>query len=95
MNDIEHTKTKVRHPQTNGICERFHKTILNEFYQIAFRKKIFKSIEELQADLDIWMTEYNERRTHQGKMCNGRTPFETFIDGIKKWEEKNLNLNLN
>lgn len=53
VNDIEHTKTKVRHPQTNGICERFHKTILNEFYQIAFRKKIFKSIEELQADLDI------------------------------------------
>ena len=41
------------------------------------------------------MTEYNERRTHQGKMCNGRTPNETFIDGIKKWEEKNLNLNLN
>lgn len=95
VNDIEHTKTKVRHPQTNGICERFHKTILNEFYQIAFRKKIFKSIEELQADLDIWMQEYNERRTHQGKMCNGRTPMETFIDGIKKWEEKNLNLNLN
>lgn len=27
MNDIEHTKTKVKHPQTNGICERFHKTI--------------------------------------------------------------------
>lgn len=95
VNDIEHTKTKVRHPQTNGICERFHKTILNEFYQIAFRKKIFKSTEELQADLDIWMQEYNERRTHQGKMCNGRTPMETFIDGIKKWEEKNLNLNLN
>ncbi|HDL3144584.1 TPA: IS481 family transposase, partial [Mannheimia haemolytica] len=38
INDIEHTKTKVKHPQTNGICERFHKTILQEFYQVVFRK---------------------------------------------------------
>lgn len=93
--DIEHTKTKARHPQTNGICERFHKTILQEFYQTAFRKKIFKTIEELQVDLDQWLVEYNERRTHQGKMCNGRTPMETFIDGLKIWEEKNLGLNPN
>lgn len=95
VSEIEHTKTKARHPQTNGICERFHKTILQEFYQTAFRKKIFKSIEELQADLDLWLIEYNERRTHQGKMCNGRTPMETFVDGIKIWEEKNLGMNLN
>jgi len=95
VSEIEHTKTKARHPQTNGICERFHKTILQEFYQTAFRKKIFKTIEELQADLDLWLIEYNERRTHQGKMCNGRTPMETFVDGLKIWEEKNLGLNLN
>ena len=86
--DIEHTKTKARHPQTNGICERFHKTILNEFYQTAFRKKVYKTIEELQADLDQWLEYYNERRTHQGKMCNGRTPLETFVDGIKVYREK-------
>lgn len=55
LNDIEHTKTKVRHPQTNGICERFHKTILQEFYQVAFRRKIYRSIEELQVDLDEWI----------------------------------------
>jgi transposase InsO family protein len=95
VSEIEHTKTKARHPQTNGICERFHKTILQEFYQTAFRKKIFKTIEELQADLDLWLVEYNERRTHQGKMCNGRTPMETFLDGKKIWEEKNLGSNLN
>lgn len=95
VSDIEHTKTKARHPQTNGICERFHKTILQEFYQIAFRKKIYKTIEELQLDLDQWLIEYNERRTHQGKMCNGRTPMETFVDGIKIWEQKNLGQNLN
>jgi transposase InsO family protein len=95
VNEIEHTKTKAHHPQTNGICERFHKTILNEFYQVTFRKKLYKSLEELQTDLDAWMEEYNEQRTHQGKMCCGRTPMETFVDGIKIWREKNLGLNLN
>ena len=55
VEDIDHTKTKAKSPQTNGICERFHKTILNEFYRIAFRKKIYSSLEELQKDLDEWI----------------------------------------
>lgn len=88
IQNIDHTKTKAHHPQTNGICERFHRTILQEFYQITFRKKIYQTIEELQKDLDEWLIEYNERRTHQGKICNGRTPMETFIDGIKIVREK-------
>lgn len=88
VNGIEHTKTKARHPQTNGICERFHKTILNEFYQTAFRRKIYKTVDELQTDLDEWLEYYNNDRTHQGKMCCGRTPMETFIDGKKIWQEK-------
>ena len=88
INDIEHTKTKARHPQTNGICERFHKTILQEFYQVAFRRKVFASIDELQADLDQWLEFYNNERTHQGKMCCGRTPIETMIDGKRIWKEK-------
>ncbi|QGX39853.1 IS481 family transposase [Permianibacter aggregans] len=88
MNDIEHTRTKAASPQTNGICERFHKTILQEFYQVAFRKKIYQTIEELQADLDEWMHFYNHERTHQGKMCCGRTPMETFIDGKSICREK-------
>ena len=95
INDIDHTKTKARHPQTNGICERFHKTILNEFYQIAFRKKIYNNMEELQIDLDNWVQEYNLNRTHQGKMCCGRTPMQTFLDGIPKWKEKDIGLNFN
>ncbi len=95
INDIDHTRTKVRHPQTNGICERFHKTILQEFYQIAFRKKIYHSTEELQEDLDQWVSEYNERRPHQGKRCNGRTPMETFVDGISICLEKTIGQNLN
>jgi transposase InsO family protein len=93
LNDIEHTKTKVRHPQTNGICERFHKTILNEFYQVTFRKKIYLSIEELQKDLDDWLRYYNHDRTHQGKMCCGRTPIQTLIDGKEAWHDKITKLN--
>ena len=85
INDIDHTKTKVKSPQTNGICERFHKTILQEFYQITFRKKVYQSIEELQADLDEWLHHYNIERTHQGKMCCGRTPFQTMIEGKEIW----------
>ena len=93
LNDIEHTKTKVRHPQTNGICERFHKTILQEFYQVAFRRKIYRSIEELQSDLDDWLAYYNVERTHQGKMCCGRTPMQTLIAGKEAWHDKITTLN--
>ena len=88
VNDIDRTKTKVKSPQTNGICERFHKTVLQEFYQVAFRKKLYGSLEQLQQDLDEWLDRYNEQRTHQGKMCCGRTPRETFNDGMRIWKEK-------
>lgn len=92
INEIEHTKTKVRHPQTNGICERFHKTILNEFYQPALRRKLYDSIEEIQQDLDDWLNYYNTERTHQGKKCCGRTPMATLLDGKKIWMEKLVNV---
>jgi len=93
INDIEHSRTKANHPQTNGICERFHKTILQEFYQVAFRRKIYRSIEELQIDLDDWLHSYNHDRTHQGKMCCGRTPMQTLIDGKEAWNDKITLLN--
>lgn len=90
INDIEHTKTKVRSPQTNGICERFHKTILQEFYQVALRKHVYDSLEALQKHLDEWLEYYNNDRTHQGKMCCGRTPMATLQDGKTAWKEKNF-----
>lgn len=93
LNDIEHSRTKANHPQTNGICERFHKTILQEFYQVTFRRKIYQSIEELQVDLDDWMIYYNNARTHQGKMCCGRTPMQTLIDAKEVWDDKITALN--
>ena len=91
INDIDHTKTKAMSPQTNGICERFHKTILQEFYQVTFRKKLYADLESLQMDLDNWLWHYNNERTHQGKMCCGRTPMATLLDGKRVWAEKNLN----
>lgn len=90
LNDIDHTKTKAASPQTNGICERFHKTILQEFYQITFRKKLYSRLEDLQTDLDEWLKFYNTERTHQGKMCCGRTPLATLLDGKRIWAEKNI-----
>ena len=90
VENIDHTRTKTKHPQTNGICERFNKTVLNEFYRVAFRKKLYRSLEELQADLDTWMAEYNEQRPHQGRWCYGKTPMQTFLDSVPLAKEKML-----
>lgn len=90
VEDIEHTRTKTKRPQTNGICERFHKTLLNEFYRVAFRKKLYRGLEDLQADLDAWLQEYNERRPHQGRWCYGKTPMQTFADTVPLAKEKML-----
>ena len=92
LNDIDHTKTKAKNPQTNGICERFHRTILEEFYSVAFRKKIYHGLDELQRDLDEWMVKYNHRRPHQGKRCQGRTPMETFLENLPLAKEKILGI---
>ena len=88
IEDIDHTKTKAKSPQTNGICERFHRTLQDEFYAIAFRKKMYDSIDLLQQDLDIWMDHYNNERPHSGRYCYGKTPMETFIDSIPLAKDK-------
>ena len=88
VEDIDHTGTKARSLRTNGIVERFHKTMLDEFYRIAFRKKVYATIDELQADLDAWMREFSEIRPHQGKWCFGKTPMQTFIDALPLAREK-------
>jgi len=88
VEDVDHSRTKTKSPQTNGIVERFHKTVLDEFYRVAFRKRIFSSIDELQADLDAWVRSYNEERPHQGRWCFGKTPMQTFLDAIPLAQEK-------
>ena len=90
VEDIDHTRTKARSPQTNGIVERFHKTMLDEFYRIAFRKKIYATIDDLQGDLDLWMREFNEVRPHQAKWCVGKTPLQTFLDTLPIAKEKSF-----
>jgi transposase InsO family protein len=88
VEDVDHTRTKTKSPQTNGIVERFHKTVLDELYRVAFRKKIYNSIAELQTDLDAWVRSYNEERPHQGRWCFGKTPMQTFMDGMPLAKEK-------
>jgi len=91
LENIEHTRTKVKSPQTNGICERFHQTIQNEFYASAFRRKLYQSVEQLQVDVDEWVTSYNEERTHTGKYCYGKTPMQTLLDSAPLAQAKQLN----
>ena len=88
VEDIDHTRTKARSPQTNGICERFHRTMLDEFYRVVFRKKLYESLEQLQVDADQWIEQYNRERTHSGKYCYGKTPMETFLSAKHLAEEK-------
>jgi transposase InsO family protein len=87
LNDIEHTRTKARHPQTNGMTEKLNQTIQEEFYAIAFRKRLYGSMDELQEDLDAFMLRYNTQRTNQGKHCQGRTPMETFLAGLELYQK--------
>lgn len=93
IEDIDHTKTKVKRPQTNGICERFHRTIQDECYNIIFRKKFYQSLSELQIDVDNWINKYNHQRPHSGKHCYGKTPYQTFLDGKHIAFEKNIDEN--
>jgi transposase InsO family protein len=90
IEDIEHSKTRAKSPQSNGICERFHKTVLDEFYRVTFRKKVYNSLDELQQDLDTWLAEYNEQRPHSGKYCYGKTPMQTFKEALHIAKEKML-----
>lgn len=81
---IDPTRTTVKSPQTNGIVERLHRTMLKEFYRITFRKTIYTTLPELQTDLEEWLHSYNEERVHQGRWCYGRTPMQTFLGSTTK-----------
>jgi transposase InsO family protein len=90
LEDIDHTRTRVKRPQTNGICERLHKTLLDEFYRVAFRKKVYQGLEDLQGDLDAFVERYNQERPHQGRWCYGKTPMQTFFDSVPLAQAKIL-----
>jgi len=90
VEDIDHSKTQAESPQSNGICERFHKTMHNEFYQVAFRKKLYRSPDEIQKDADAWLQWYKTERPHSGKYCFGKTPMQTFLESKHRADEKDL-----
>ncbi len=90
LENIDHSKTKVRHPQSNGICERLHRTMQDEFYAVTFRRKLYQDLESLQTDLDEWLLYYNQERPHSGRYCFGKTPMETFIESLTLAKEKQL-----
>ncbi len=87
-------KLRLDHFKQNGICEHFKKTMLQEFYQVTFCRKLYSVIDELQKNLDEWLEYFNNRQTHQDKMCCGRAPMDTLEDGKKFWKEKHDRLNL-
>jgi transposase InsO family protein len=91
IEDIDHTKIKAKSPQTNGICERFHRTMQDEFYSIAFRKKMYNSLEEMQKDIDQWIQLYNNERAHSGRYCFGKAPMQTFTDSKELAKAKDIN----
>jgi transposase InsO family protein len=88
---IEHSKTQVRHPQSNGICERLHRSMQEEFYAVTFRRKLYDNLEQLQRDLDDWIAYYNNERPHSGRYCYGKTPMQTFEESLPLAKQKLLN----
>ena len=88
LENIERTRTKAKSPQTNGICERHNKTCKDEFCSVGFRRKVYGSVEEIQLDLDAWLGQHNNERTHSGKYCYGKTPMQTFVDSIPLVKER-------
>ena len=90
IEDIDHSRTKANSPQANEICERFNKTMKEEFFQIAFREKLYSSLDGIQTDADHWLEHYNEQRPHSGKYCYGETPWQTFLDAKPLAKKKNL-----
>ena len=77
LNGIEHRKTKVKTPKTNGFVERFNGTVLDEFFRVKMRETFYESVDALQADLDAWLVHYNTQRPHLGYRNQGRRPIET------------------
>ena len=84
LEEIEHRRTKVRRPQSNGFVERLHKTLLDEHFRIKGREKFYEGISEMQKDLEEYLEYYNEKRAHQGRNMRGRTPKQAFFDGVRK-----------
>jgi hypothetical protein len=90
INQIEHRRTDIGSPQTNGFCERFHRTVKEEFFSVAFRRTHYGSVAQLQQDLDTYLDFYNRERAHQGYRTQGRTPFVAFLASVAVRREQQV-----
>ena len=82
IQQIEHRRTRIGSPETNGFCERFHRTVKEEYFSMAFRRTFYESVDQLQRDLDRYLDSYNRERAHQGYRTKGRTPFQAFLENV-------------
>ena len=74
MEGIEHRRTKIATPRTNGFVERMNRTLLDECFRVAGRQTWYITPAEIQRDLDTFLRYYNLERSHQGYRLKGRTP---------------------
>jgi len=74
--EIQHRRIPKGKPIYNGYCERFQRTIFEEFYQKIFREKIFNSLESLQKELEQYLLYYNFKRPHFGISPKGVIPID-------------------
>ena len=84
LEDIEQRTKKVERPQSNGFIERLHRTLLDEHFQVKGRTKWYETVEEMQKDLDAYLEHYCQKRPHQGRGMNGKTPYAVFVKGLPK-----------
>lgn len=87
---IAHKTTQVRRPQSNGIVERLHRTLLDEHVRVEGRRTWFETVDEMQAALDVYLQTYSRDRPHQGRGMNGRTPHQAFVDGLPLQRERRM-----
>lgn len=98
-NGINHLRTRVNSPETNGKIERFWRTLEEELLS----RELFAGITEAQARLNAYVSSYNEHRLHKGiqyqtpaSLYLGREFTDRGFDNIwglghlSKWLNKNL-----
>lgn len=60
--DIKHRYTRPYRPQTNGKVERFWRTIADEVIEAV----VYQDITELKTEIQLYLSYYNEQRSHGG-----------------------------
>lgn len=83
LNDIEHRHTRVRQFQANGFVKRFGRIAIAEFFAKRINERTNVTLEGLQTDFDVWLSDYNTKRPHRGFPNMGKTPLELMKGYVK------------